>query len=461
MIPPYSRVVAIDDNEDHLKKIVWGLGKAGFCPIPFHFSDGKLENAPNVPLPGIRLVFTDIHMVGGAMSQPITHANNIMKCIRAIISNGPYVLVFWSQYPGDSETIKTIILERAASFGITPPIGFAAIDKNSVFKASELAATDEFDAEKLRELIINEISDYKTLAVATSWEDRASRAAARTTNRLFDLVKKSEIPAQDWEKLLAFLASEAVGNHNAKVDLTGALDAALLPLLEDQLYHIGDEPPPQSEDTKRLATLVNEVTDRPNGVAISLLNTSYLIEEISPTGNVHPSGRGIVSKLGPGFVNSGAFVNAFNCDANKLVRQEFATRDLTAEENNKVKLHMVELGAECDHAQGKISTQRYLMAVLIPLDLLGAFTSQMLGQRKPSTPRYRNESVLDIGCISLGGDPDNNWHLLISARCFMSLPAKAVVDCFPMIRIRRALLEEVAHRYTTYTRRPGVMRFKN
>jgi len=462
MIPQFSRVVAVDDDEDHLQKISWGLGKAGFSAIPFHFDDGKLENAPNKPIPGIRIFFTDIHMVDGAMAQKKTHASNIINCIKKIIAGGPYVLVFWSQYPGESDEIQKIILERALEAGITPPIGFAAIDKNQVFAAALANADDDFDALKLRDLILEIVSQYKTLAVAASWENRVAEGATRTTNRLFDLVKSSENPSADWEKLLAYLATEAVGQENAKTRLITALDAALLPLLEDQLGALGDNTPINEQDAENLSRLVsiNDVSCPPS-VSKSRLNSSYLIEEVTSSENAKPCSRGMVSQLGGSFINSGPFINAFAYDADTLIRKEFATRDLEPDEKKEVSLHILELGPECDHVQEKIASQRYLLGILVPVHLLYAFVgADKKAKKLPNSFKYRNESVVDIGQIWLNGSNGLNYHLLLSARCFMTLPARAIVHSTPKFRLRRALLEEVAHRYITYTRRPGVMRFK-
>lgn len=462
MIPLHSRVAAIDDDEDHLQKIVWGLGKAGFCPIPFFFDDGKLENPPDQPLPGLRIVFSDIHMVGGGPQNEKLHAANIIQCLKKIVSDGPYVLIFWSQFPDESDRIIKLIQERAREAKLTPPIGYAAIDKKQVFNLAPGNGSDAFDANKLRDLILEKIKDFKTLAVATSWEDRAARAAARTTDRLFGLVKASATVTDDWEKLLAFLACEAVGQHEAREGLTVALDAALLPLLEDQLSLIGNEPAPAKEDIQRLLDIVSAEGGRecPAAVATSQLNTSYLIEEFGASAGTRMWARGTVTALGSGFINSGPFVNAFGHGDAALIRQEFATRDLDAEEKSATLLHVVELGPECDHVQGKVSTHRYLLALLVPGALIGAFTGVAKGSKKvPGSPRYRNDSVMDIGRLSLKTTPLGEWHLLVSCRCFMALAAKTSVDGKAAFRLRRALLEEVAHRYATHARRPGVMRF--
>jgi len=461
MIPRHSRVGAIDDVEDHLQKIVWGLGKAGFCAIPFLFEDGKLGNPPDQPLPGLRIVFSDIHMVGGGPQNEKLHAANIIQCLKKIVSDGPYVLIFWSQFPEESDRIAKLIQDRAPDAKLTPPIGYAAIDKNQVFNLSPGNGSDAFDANRLRDLILEKIKNFKTLAVAASWEDRAARAAARTTDRLFDLVKASANPTDDWEKLLAFLTCEAVGQQEAIDGLTGALDAALLPLLEDQLSLIGNEPKPAAEDIQGLVDIVSAVGSPkcPASVATSQLNTSYLIEEFGPDAETNMWVRGTVTELGSGFVNSGPFVNAFGLDDAALIRQEFSTRELDDEEKRVTKLHVVELGPECDHVQGKVSTHRYLLALLVPGSLIGAFTGADKGKRLHSSPRYRNGSVMDIGNVSLKTTPPREWHLLVSCRCFMALAAKTGIDGKPKFRLRRALLEEVAHHYATHARRPGVMRF--
>lgn len=459
MIPLHARVAAIDDNEDHLQKIVWGLGKAGFCPIPFFFDDGKLENEPQQPLPGIRIVFTDIHMIYGGVNNTKTHAANIIRCLRKIVGSGPYALIFWSQFPDDSDGIAALIEARAAEAGLTPPIGHASVDKKEVFKVTAENGDEAFDPGKLRDLILDSIRGFKTLAVASSWEERVGQAGARTTNRLFDLVKGATQPGDEWEGLLAYLACEAVGVDEARADLTKALDAALLPLLEDQLTLMGSQPAPSAEDVRRLMDRIPAEgrPQRPASTSLWHLNTSYLIEEVSHDALGRMWDRGMVYELGSAYVDSGPFVRAFGLEASSLIHQEFATRKLKDEERRRANLHVVEIGPECDHVQGKVVTHRYLLALLVPADLLEAFVEK---SKKSNNVRYSNESIVDVGEIALREVPDSPWHLLISCRSFMTLAAKTEVEGRCRFRLRRTLLEEVVHRYVTHARRPGVMRFR-
>ncbi|SFP97701.1 hypothetical protein [Ralstonia sp. NFACC01] len=466
MIPRYSRVVAIDDDEDHLQKIVWGLGKAGFCAIPFFFDDGKLEDEPSAPLPGIRLVFTDIHMVGGGQHNDVIHATNIVKCLKKIVGTGPYVLIFWSQFPDEKDRIGGLINERSIGAKLNPPIGYGAINKNDVFNLESASGEDAFNASRLRDLILEAVQSFRTIAVPAAWENRVAQAAATTTNRLFDLVKASGTATDDWEQLFACLACEAVGHHQARENPTDALDEALLPLLEDQLSVLGDGNIAAANSPQWLRDLLNSERSprRPRSVSTAQLNTSYLIEQFNGEGQPEMWERGVVTALGPAFLNSGPFVRAFGLEATELIRDEFATRtDMEAGELAQTKLHIVELGPECDHVQGKMKTHRYLLALLVPDSLIDAFSGQQKrGTKAPSNKRYGNESVMDVGRLALESPPlqtPGDWHLLVSCRRFMSLAVKTKIDGTPRFRLRRALMEEVAHRYATHARRPGVMRF--
>jgi hypothetical protein len=456
MLPELIRVAAIDDVEDHLQKIVWGLGKAGFCPIPYLFEDGKLEHPPAKPIPGIRLVFSDIHMVPGGTTNEKTHAANIIRCLKAIVGNGPYALIFWSQFPGDVERMRQLIEERALGAGVTLPLGYGRIDKNAVFKISDDAKSDDyFDVKKLRELILAEVADFHTLGIAASWDSRVADAAARATNQLFELAGTNADRAITWDRLLAFLAIEAAGWTQAKLNVKNALDAAMLPLLEDQLTLIGHESEDKPQLTSKIMAILNE-GDRPKippTVSVNQLNTRYLIEELLSTTQHKMWDRGVVTQLGAEFIGSPDFVKAFGTEQRLLSKDgEFFFSELEAEEKSRVKLYIVEAGPECDHVQGKIATHRYILAALVPASV---FAKRCYEKKRE---RYRNASILDSGPLSISGH-DEGHHLLISCRCFMALAPGKAVNGQPSFRLRKDFLSEVMHHYTTHARRPGVMRF--
>ncbi len=456
MIPRYSRVAAIDDNEEHLKAIAWGLSQAGFCPVPFRFDDGDLLPAPEVPVTGVRIVFTDIHMALGNLGNPKMHAGIIIQCLKKIGASGPYALIFWSRFPTEVEQIKSLIEADSPGTGLTPPIVYGSIDKKMVLGADGSGA---FDAEQLRELIGEQMEKFPTLATAAHWEMRAAEAAAKTTDTVF-LLTQAQIAEQRtkaWESLLAFLAAEAVGPEVAPRSVDAALDSALLPILEDQLSFVGRTsatPIPETHPL-RIALSVSPRPLRPDGISFARLNASYLIDE---AGAASPKGefeRGMVIQLPGGFINSGPFIRNFGKERSDLIRAEFLlkSKTVTAEQVGQLALHVVELGPECDHVQGKVATHRYLLALLVPSELISLCYSQKTG--------YNNLSVINVGLMAFKNAPQEEFHFLISTRCYMTMPPGAALGGKCRFRLRRMAIEEVMHHYTTHARRPGVMRFKS
>jgi hypothetical protein len=74
---------------------------------------------------------------------------------------------------------------------------------------------------------------------------------------------------------------------------------------------------------------------------------------------------------------------------------------------------------------------------------------------------YNNSSVIDVGLMAFKKSPQEEFHLLISTRCYMTLPPGSALGGLCKFRLRRLSIEEVVHHYTTHARRPGVMRFKS
>lgn len=456
MIPRYSRVVAIDDREDHLKAITWGLSQAGFCPVPLRFDDGDLLPAPEAPITGMRIVFTDIHMAPGNLANLKMHSGIIIQCLNKIAASGPYALIFWSMYPGDVEQMKNLIEADGPGTGLTPPIAYGTIDKNMVLGAD---GSGNFDAEALRRLIAEQMENFPTLATAAQWEMRAAQAAAKTTDAVYSLTRApvAEQRTTQWESLLAFLAAEAVGPDVAPRNIDAALDSALLPILEDQLSFVGGTSATPFPETHPLRTALSVIPRplRPDAISVARLNASYLIDEAGATSPKGGFGRGMVIQLPGSFINSGPFTRQFGKERSDLVRAEFLLKDkartASAEDIGKLALHVVELGPECDHVQGKVSTHRFLLALLVP--------SPLIGLCRTKSGVLNNVSVIDAGLIAFKNAPEEEFHLLISTRCYMTLAPGSELGGSCRFRLRRLSIEEVVHHYTTHARRPGVMRF--
>lgn len=463
MIPYYARVAAFDDDQEHLRNIVIGLGKAGFWAMPFWYDAGKFEPELPCPFQGIRLVFSDIHL-GPPSTNIVVYASAIINGLKKVVAEGPYGLIFWSKFPTDAQLVWDEIAARAESAGLTLPIFWGTIDKNKVMDlgGAEVGAGSNLDADKLRDEILDLIKSADVLALSMSWDERVGHAAMHATNRIYRLANPLANPS-NWANLLAYLAQEALGNERAIKSPIAAVDNAMLPLLEDKISEITQDIHHDHQDVGHSIgeLLKNGHINLPAGISAADLNTHYLVEEIDQTTS-HMWERGMVSRLGGGYRNSGKFIGHFGVDVENLIKDEFILPNkrkepIASDIVRDAQLHFVELSAECDQTQGKMVTHRYLLALCVPASLQKGFNVYD-SKRCKFRDEYSNSSIINIGEIKLKEQKENHF-LLVSTRRFMTLPPKDKVDVKCIFRLRRTVIEELSHHYATYSRRPGVMRF--
>lgn len=449
MIPQFVRVAAIDNEQEHLDKIYSGLVSAGYWVMPFLYDLGTIVPTPPKPFNGVRIVFTDIHLLEGGMNNMAQQALAIMSSLKKIVCDGPYAVIFWTNHPDDAKAVFADIMARAESNGLVPPVGYGCIDKNLV-----LALDD--NPERLPELIgqvSDAISACGALLLSISWEERVSQASIRSTHRLFELTKQpdNEGSLARWHKLLAYLSTEAVGDAQARLSPVAAMDAALLPILEDRL-DVSAEYVTQLNDF-----LAQEFGNRPEEISKSSLNTHYLVSNLQNGAAASPSGRGVVSLIDRASWDQN-YPELWGANCAEVLSAEFllpVPKPDSKEFLDSLVPCVVTLTAECDDVQGKVYSYRYLLGVFVPFSKANKaryFTS--------TKSKYANLSIFEVGVLSLDLDGElKDYCLLVSCNRFFAKPTRDLLHVEPKLRLRRATLEELSHHYTTHARRPGVMRF--
>lgn len=452
MIPTHVRVAALDNDKEHLNKIYSGLARAGYWVMPFHFDAGALSPLPSSPNNGIRIIFSDIHLVEGQMFKMTTHAQALISCLKRIVSEGPYIVIFWTAHPDDATEVIREVRNRIGNEATPAPVYFGTIDKNNVLGGDD----QDFNTENLVELINTEIAKCGPLLLSISWEERVFQAAVRSTHRLFELaqngIDEDEAKLTAWHKLLGFLALEAAGEE-AKALPIKAMDLALLPLLEDRLQTSSIYAPKALQDM-----LSNELGRKPETISSSKLNTHYLVEVIKNPKDVEPFRRGVVSSIDTERWDA-SYHEEFGGDWPELIRKEFLMNNAQNAEQiaRLIKPCLVTLTPECDDIQGKVGSYRYLLGALFKKDEV---TSNAYYSR--SKNQYSNLSIFEIGIISVNDeDIETDYVLLVSCNRFLARPVRAVDSVTPIYRLRRSVIEELGHHYATHARRPGVLRFRD
>lgn len=448
MIPQHVRVAAIDNVQDHLSKIYAGLAGAGYWVMPLLFDAGQLEPLPAAPNHGLRLIFSDIHLMEGRMHDMTVHANALLSCLKKIVGSGPYAIIFWTQYPGDAAEMIKAVEERASAVNVSLPIHFGCIDKNAVLAAGE----DDEARAKLGALITAEVAKCGPLLLSISWEERVFQAAAKSTTRLFELAtaKQQDQAAKlsSWIKLLGFLAKETVGKE-AKLQPVKAMELALLPLLEDRLLNT-------SLATKHelQAVLKDHLGGRPAGVSASMLNGHYLLEALDADSGLSSTARGVVS-----VVDTDTWDEHFKPDFGKcwkeLIKADFVFKDKVVDLPASMTPVLITLTPECDDVQGKVLSYRYLFGAMFKSS---EFT--LSNYYSKSKDKFNALSIFDVGTVAIESDGNfEDYRILISCSRFIAKSSLDLPGVVVRYRLRRAVVEELAHHYATHARRPGVMRF--
>ncbi|MBK5551856.1 hypothetical protein JFU49_16465 [Pseudomonas sp. TH03] len=450
---PFSRVVALDNNQEDLDAIVRALGRAGYSAIPYLFDIAAFVPPITQPCAGLRLVFSDIHLTPTSGINGVDHASTIGSFLKQIVPVGPYGVIFWSKHEADETNIVKELISRAPDIGFNLPVFFGFMDKNKVGIGQQ---DGEVDYDLFRNLIQIEVSKSESLSVVMDWEERILLAATQASNGLYQVISnnttidKGQI-SEEWMQLLSFLSQEAVGKVSAISNAYSALDNALLPVLEDQLrVQNSSEPNVDNPISKNLESTGLAKLKLSQSISRASLNSFYLVEDFE-NGTLLPYNfRGVISKLKPEAENFIAahfgtewievLYSEFIFDGEKIVQDPLLAERATP--------CLISLSAECDEVQGKIPSHRYLLGVIFdPADLKSFLRSGKLARG----------ALQNIGLVKIGG---TDKCILVSCRRFTS--EHSVTFSFPVLpiaRLRRNTLEEIIHHYTTHARRPGVMRF--
>lgn len=459
MIEQACPVIVLDDDRNELWNVSHGLGFCGFPVMPHLVRDGKLERVPASPYSGVRLLFTDLHLLGPTQSKPEQYIGALIAFIQKLIAPSTYVVVFWSNYVEEAEEAWKVLDAR-----IKPemrPLTYKALPKDLA-----KAACDEDDTvsskarEELSRKVGELIASLPHLRALMTWEASVSTAASKTTNDLLQLLPRggaSLANPNHVRDVLARMAQEALGYPYGPTAATKGLTQALLPIVQDCLERRASE---KSELANFLSIKDDKKIGLPGGQLHALLNDFFIHAE----GDVSSAlDRGAVVRFDNAYLED---LNGFTRDVGPnapvpdwrqaLCGEFYVSWNTLSDENKKREIKealnpdyvfAIELSALCDHAQNKPRTQRFLLGTFIPAETKG-----FIGKEG----RLANESIYATPEITIGGI---KGRLLISCRIFISRPYGGTVTGAAVTRLRKEVVDELSHHYATHMRRPGKVAF--
>lgn len=354
------------------------------------------------------------------------------------------------------------------------------------------------------------VNKYGLLSMLSGWESRAIHAAGKSTNSLYEAVKPSILEGGDitdaLRKVSALVAREAVGKSMAKDHPGKAYDAAMLDILVDsfsQSVNEGDYPQVVRDELESTISK-SQITINNREIVHAHLNTMFHIDNI--VDEVQPVSRGSVIELTKANENgilldmdsfccwedyfwepdkgntsclmpkiSSEFSKYFVSEAEKVnttlsapaemvldslrkdrkEEQENRYNQLKAQRSEFTKsLNWVlaEVGADCDHAQGKSRTLRYLVAVEVKSKYVESYV------RGDKSGGLRNEALRLLGPYI---KEDGVFFLLVSLKRFVTWQVPDLVPEIDVLyRLRKNIVDYLLGNYAAWSMRPGITEFK-
>ena len=424
------RIIAIDDERDHLLGLADCLNQQGIACLRMHFTADPTDITV---CPDVRIIFADLHLGMGSPSDHKSNFSMIGGLLRDTIQpSGPYFIILWTRFPEQAKELR-VFLDRLDT-DVSKPFDVQSLDK-----ANHLGPDGRVrDEEALIEAIKGIVRNSPQLAALFDWEGRVLGSTGRTVSSILDLATAEGTAqrADEVGKILSRLAIEAVGANNVETDAFRAVNEALLPILADRISALRSGVPQQDIWSQAL----EPVAGLPS---LSLENAARLnsLVHIAEADTVAGTERGVVVGLPKRYLRR--FDRCFGITQQDAAAREFRCTQFD-EADNQFRWVLVQCEAACDHAQANPGTLPFYHGLVFP-------ARRRHKRNKPPASTWRGPPF----------DLDGHTRVLrVSARFPVALPRSYAPNLTPMFRLREQILNQLTYHLHTHGARPGMMAFR-
>ncbi|MFM9853511.1 MAG: hypothetical protein ACKVOJ_12010 [Sphingomonadaceae bacterium] len=442
------RIIAVDNEADDLlalERAFDGLG--GLCEC-IDFDRANQRTAPFVT--GVRILFMDINLMPGAGGN--AGARNFAP-ISAIISkiigaeNGPYALITWTKDTAAHDALVAY-LETNLAEPLRPCANYCLPKDGHLEDPVALIA-------KLTTLQ----SEIPGLAMLLDWEKAVMKAADRSVHQIAQLsnaygLKQGLAVAQS----VHAISHAAAGRTEADANPFRAFTQGMSALLADQLDKAGAD---KSTADAWKASLAAQPIAEPNDTQRAALNTFFHLEP--PDANSSPT-FGTIYKISFNAIKP-FLKSRFATHDEAMIGNEFLPMKESRNKGNDPQFaqscewRLIQLGAACDHANGKVQVLDGMLAVEVPES---CFEATNLGSRKNGKTKFGDTPG---GLEWLFQTPpflrDGVRYVLVANMRFrISLPKDKMKKLKRAGALRDALATEIAIHAANFSTRPGTIEFR-
>lgn len=431
----HARYVIVDDKEDELQQLAACLRKIGAPCLPLLYDEAEGIDAKH--LGGVRLLFLDLHLTTGAQSTDIAQAAGV---IAAMLEEGispiagPYVIILWTKHQEQRDAFETYVMDNLDA--LKRPLAILSLDKNQ-YLAGDAGPKLMVDVRQV-------IETDPRLRALLDWEREVLRAAGTALSEVGAMVSAEDRKATRFsdrlDEVLSLLASEAIGEENAKADPYSAVNAALMPILSDRIANQRIEPR-SNEIWKAAVTKIGNVP-APTLAEAARLN-SMLHVATAASEELKPGAWGAISLLPDDQQEDGPMKARFNLPAKPLFATVFC---LTAKgERALSKLCVLRVGASCDYAQSRKGPVPFMLGAIIPAEAQ---------RRTDNLPK----AEIVTPPLMIGGFADP-VRIVFNAHLSVTMVPEEYDAWSPLCRLREALLMQITTHGAHHATRPAIISF--
>lgn len=460
MILDLPGVVVIDDRQDELDNIQEAFFSAGIPCLPIRFHNGEPDNDSGIDHVDTskwmspRIVVTDLNLTEVLGATAPVLVGPLANMLKKLSIKGPYLLCVWSKLESEvSEVVR--LLEERHGHEMNLPLHVSVIEK-SKFSS---------DPERLKEKITSLISECSLFDILLKWEAQISEAGRSTVETLYTMAqhnsegKTAAERSGELKKILGAIGNEAIGMKNARANPALAMEAGLIPVLEDQIKSM-----PDASFYEKWKSAVPEIGKKQciNDTIKSNLNTFFHIEEVEE--GYAKDCRGVFVCFNKSYLEEQEKTKKFESRIGRsmkaLLHEEFLPKTddpsekcLRESARGETILGFLEISPACDYAQKKIKFPKYILGALIPeeYEVLTSPPSSQGGKDKAHDGIHRLPKIVVKGKVYIvkfsfkyqfGAQPfDNQWFG----------PS--------LFRVRDQILSAITFSCSQYASRPGVISF--
>ena len=446
-----SKIVLVDDQEDHLKLLCRSFFQKGVPCIPILYD----EFAQLPSLKNIRLLFLDIKLTqAGSDAQMFTV---LAEYLGRIISpdNGPYALIFWTDRKGIIPQLKSHIQERNGQ--IPSPFLIDCIDKNEII--------DNGEEEGVLIHRLTAILSTNSIRLLFDLKSAVAHSCDQVLDSLYSKIKSPDLAwgeienfEQDLNKTFSKIAATHYGLLPARNNPQKALLSALAPLLEHRFINASSE-----LDYRTILTELHEKNsikniDYPPHFSQYSLNTTFHVDVIDNADVNEKKKRGCVVAYGKSKkAKSNYCTNKLGITYLKLFERCFPYQKpdgVTKPEAKKKyqdafdssRLIFIEISAACDYAQDKKRINPYIVGIMVPLPDMDIFNSNMIP-----------DSIMELPIILL---EEQAYKINICSNYVIGLLPTDSILGKPLFILKHDLVNFISNHYTNHLSRIGISEFK-